>query len=165
MIVKLSGDKTVRVQFVHSAHDLNTSHAAANPGGLRQFVDNLARSLRRRVTLAEIALMDVVPGATKRSEPVTTFLPLAQGFAVCHHTDNFVKEEGRGRALLRALKVSGLSASDQELIAYEAGFGSVVDMKSKYTKNGLDHNRVLAMPSSKYSGECSAPPCTCRPRW
>src|SRR3954467_12640612 len=92
-----------RVQFVHSAHNLKESRGDINPGGLRQIVDNIAGSLHRRVSLAEIARIEEVPLMDEMS-PVTSYVPVAQGLAVCHWTDNFIKSDGRAYSLYRALK-------------------------------------------------------------
>lgn len=111
---------TYRIQFVHSAHDLKY-RLQGTPGGLRQFVDNLALSLRRRVTFCEISRAE--EALLTKDAPVTTvWTPIAQGFALCHFHDQFVKREGRGYALKRALRVSGLSVEGQAELAYECGF-------------------------------------------
>ena len=101
-----------RAQFVHSAHDLKHP-LPTHPGSLRQVVDDLARSLRRRVTLCEIS--EDVPetvelsGGVEPEQGVTiTGRPIAYGFAVCHYWDQFVKAEGRRRSFARALRFSGL---------------------------------------------------------
>ena len=110
MKITASNGTQYRVQFVHSAHD--PKHPVEGvPGGLRQMVDHLAASLRRRVTLCEIS---VIAGSTQVS-PETgedyvaiQFSPVAYGFSVCHYFDQFVKAEGRLLSFERALKVSGL---------------------------------------------------------
>lgn len=117
------GTEEFRVQFVHSAHDQRTSrNAVASPGGLRQFVDNLAASLRRRVTLAEIARVERIPvGGDGDVRP--SFVPLSQGFAVCHFIDQFNKAHGRERAFLRALSALNAPASVKDTLS-EAVTGS-----------------------------------------
>lgn len=100
-----------RVQFVHSAHD--PKHPVQGvPGGLRQIVDHLAKSLRRRVTLCEVSVLNPEADTDPETqEPRTTFVatPVGYGFSICHYFDQFVKAEGRRRAFVRALKASGLS--------------------------------------------------------
>jgi len=91
-----------RVQFVHSAHDIN-HRLGGEPGGLRQFVDNLALSLHRRVTLCEISLVEEAPALTTDTEPQKVITALGQGFALCHHKDQFIKRVGRAYALKRGL--------------------------------------------------------------
>lgn len=103
MQVTLKNGRRLKVQFVHSSHDFVTHEAIA--GGLRQFVDNLARSLSRRVTLCDIA--DVTDGPVVDTKQYTS---LAQGFAVCYYKDNYVKLAGRSLALARA--VSNLYAAN-----------------------------------------------------
>lgn len=113
--------KTYRVQFVHSAHDLK-QRLQGQPGGLRQFTDNLALSLRRRVTLCEISEVTVDPAlVTEQGRPVRVATPLAQGFSLCHYHDQFVKATGRDYALIRALKVSGLDEATKNELFVEFG--------------------------------------------
>lgn len=117
-----SNGKTYRVQFVHSAHDLKHRHQG-DPGGLRQITDNLALSLRRRVTLCEVSEVTVDPQYLDHNlRPLKVATPLAQGFALCHFHDQFVKETGRLYALERALKFSGLDEQTCEEIAHFCGF-------------------------------------------
>jgi len=120
MFVSVSDGRKFKVQFVHSSHD--GKRAVASPGGLRQFVDNLAASLNRRVSFCEISEIDtkVVNG-----EPVTGFVALSQGFALCHHKDQFNKRTGRAYCLDRALLNSGLSYLAQDEI-WDALFGNQV---------------------------------------
>jgi hypothetical protein len=135
------GIRKFRVQFVHSARDLKTSRASDNPGGLRQLVDNLAKSLHRRVTFAEVA--DIVETTTAaKNKHVDKFVesvltPVAQGFAVCHHLDNFVKRVGRARALYRALRIgqqdATINASEADAISAAAGFGTFAELKLEAT--------------------------------
>ena len=123
MRITASDGTQYRVQFVHSAHD--PKHPIVGiPGGLRQMIDHLAASLRRRVTLCEISL---VTGATQVS-PETgedyvaiQHTPVAYGFSVCHYFDQFVKAEGRLLSFERALKVSGLD--EQTKADFEAALG------------------------------------------
>ena len=126
MIVTTSNGKVYRIQFVHSPHDLKHLHPGT-PGGLRQFVDNLALSLRRRVTLCEIAvwtgeeklneqsLAELAEEGVERWSRV--FEPISQGFAICHYIDQFNKAQGRARALDRALHVCGLDKAIQNELA------------------------------------------------
>jgi hypothetical protein len=136
MRVVTSDNFAYRVQFVHSAHD--PKHLVVGvPGGLRQLVDNLAASFRRRVTMCEIAFETVKDVAdefegTYRARPegvdpaqVRQFTPIAQGFAKCHRIDQFVKYIGRGRSLKRALRVSGLDAQTQQELAEACDFDLV----------------------------------------
>ena len=139
------GDTSYRVQFVHSAHDLKNSRGYDNPGGVRQFVDNLASSLRRRVSFAEVSRIEEVR-ASKRSAPETSYVPLAQGFAVCHHTDQFEKEYGRNQALVRALKLSRLPRDVQDGISIEVTGLSLEELKKLYNKTGLVADVVCACP-------------------
>ena len=116
MFVTLASGRELSIQFVHSSHDFKTQDSA-RPGGLRQITDNLARSLRRRVSLCEIA--DVtVEDATEQTgvagSTTTSFVPIAQGFGVCHWIDQFDKLSGRAYSLDRALEVSGLTHEEQE---------------------------------------------------
>lgn len=97
MTITLKSGRVLKVQFVHSSPDLNAPKLAT-PGGLRQFVDNLSRSLNRRVTLCDIS--DVLPGDATTT---TTYEAIGQGFAVCYYKDTFQKVLGRGIALLRAI--------------------------------------------------------------
>jgi hypothetical protein len=101
---------TYAVTFVHSAHDIKHTLPGA-PGGLRQIVDGLAKSLRRRVTLCEIARLDqteTLDPLTTDFIPTFTTVPLSYGFSVCHYFDQFVKAQGRARAFERALRASKL---------------------------------------------------------
>ena len=119
--------KTYRVQFVHSAHDLK-HRVSGQPGGLRQLTDNLALSLRRRVTLCEISEVTLDPVLVdSQGRPVRVATPLAQGFALCHYHDQFVKATGRAYSLDRALKVSGLDEDTKAEIAAEFGELIVVE--------------------------------------
>ena len=114
MFVKLSDGRDVRVQFVHSSHDLeNIDHNV--PGTLRQLVDYLSHSLRRRVSYAEIARVDLVT-VDADGAPVRDFLPEAQGFALCHWKDQFNRRTGREIALFRALLVWNASDEDKNLV-------------------------------------------------
>jgi hypothetical protein len=111
MKITTADGTTYRVQFVHSAHD--PKHPIQGvPGGLRQIVDHLARSLRRRVTLCEIAVLNPelsTDPETQEQRTTFTVTPVGYGFSICHYFDQFVKAEGRRRAFVRALKSSGLS--------------------------------------------------------
>lgn len=112
-----------RIQFVHSAHDAKNP-VEGLPGSLRQIVDNLATSLRRRVTLCEIGQ----EGAGLAYDPTTgthvpgvVVMPLAYGFSVCHYFDQFVKAEGRSRSFHRALKNSKLDKGTREELLLALG--------------------------------------------
>lgn len=135
-----------RVSFVHSAHDLKTSRANENPGGFRQVADHLALSLRRRVSIACIERIETVPGATKRSDPVTVYVPVGLGFAVCHHTDQFVKSFGRGLSLLKALRNSGLPKDVQNDIAGAQGYNGVPGLVEDFERA---HERAVANAEGK----------------
>lgn len=116
-----SNGKTYRVQFVHSAHNLK-QRVQGQPGGLRQLTDNLALSLRRRVTVCELSEVTTDPTLqTEQGLPVRLATPLAQGFALCHYHDQFVKATGRGYALARALDQSGLDEALADEIAEAFG--------------------------------------------
>lgn len=96
MNIDVSANRTLRVVFCHSSHDKSFS-PHANPGGLRDQVDCLAYSTRRRVTLCEISEVTCdVMGAP-------TVTPLVTGIALCHYTDQFVKLRGRAISLKRAM--------------------------------------------------------------
>ena len=112
---------TYRIQFVHSPHNMKSLHIGM-PGGLRQFVDNLALSLRRRVTLCEIALASN-PHVDEQGRLVHDYMPIAQGFAICHYYDQFVKAIGRQKAFLRAVKHSSLSKQAREELTTAMGYG------------------------------------------
>lgn len=134
------GDRKFRVQVTHSAHDLKKSFSFKNPGGYSQFVDNVAGSLGRRVSLTEIALVESVR-PTKRSEAVTVFVPLGYGLTLCHHTDHFVKDEGRGRSLFRAIRNARfedgerLSGVERDAIAKAEGYGSYRELKDRFARH------------------------------
>lgn len=106
------GEQRYRVQFVHSSHNPKEAAKTAHPGGLRQYIDNLARSLQRRVSFAEVSLLvsEPNPESTRRNPlpDLEIAQPVSQGFAVCHNADTFVKNEGRDIALQRAIDLSGL---------------------------------------------------------
>jgi hypothetical protein len=114
--------RVFRVQFVHSAHDQH-QRIAGTPGSHRQLVDNIAASLHRRVTLCEVSEVQLDP-VTKHEDgtPVKQVTPLAQGLALCHHNDQFVKRVGRAYALVRALALSGLEDEVCVEIAEFCGF-------------------------------------------
>lgn len=107
-----------RVQFVHSAHDPKHPIAGA-PGGLRQIVDDLAVSLRRRVTLCEVSVE--VPETVQAEDGSVgvqlTVVPLGYGYSVCHYFDQFVKAEGRKRSFERAAKAARLDAGTKNDLA------------------------------------------------
>lgn len=142
------GEEKFRVQFVHSARELKTSRAAEHPGGLRQLVDNLAKSLRRRVSFAEVALVETIK-VTKK-ETAESFVPLGQGYAVCHHTDNFVKKDGRGRALYRALKSFPFPGEVKDVISIAAGFGDFTALKCQYGNAHAPIVRTLPLSTKDY---------------
>ena len=123
MKITASDGTQYRVQFVHSAHD--PKHPVLGvPGGLRQMVDHLAASLRRRITLCEISVISgttQVSAETGEDYVAIQFSPVAYGYSVCHYFDQFVKAVGRGSAFERALRVSGLD--DQTKLDLIAGLG------------------------------------------
>jgi hypothetical protein len=125
MRVTTSDGTTYQVAFVHSAHDIKHP-LPGRPGGLRQIVDGLAKSLRRRVTLCEISVADAAPEVTTSDvtpeDVKLTFTPLSYGFSVCHYFDQFVKAEGRARAFDRALRSSGLDATTKDELAVTLGY-------------------------------------------
>ncbi len=102
MKVSASSGREYKVQFVHSSHDFTESEKPVTPGGLRQFVDNLALSLRRRVSFADISLVEHGNNYAEDTKDVV-YTSLGQGFALCHHTDQFHKKTGRAYAFDRAL--------------------------------------------------------------
>jgi hypothetical protein len=121
MTVTTTNGKTYRIQFVHSPHDVKHLRQGT-PGGLRQIVDNLALSLRRRVTLCELAIWTGEEHVTGTDDNGAVrwsrvFEVIAQGFAICHYFDQFNKSVGREQSLSRALKVSGLDRLTQEELA------------------------------------------------
>lgn len=129
------GTREFRVQYVYSARDIKTSRALEVPGTLRQFVDNLAASIRRRVALAEISRVERIEGLDPISNlPIVSYVPVAQGFAICHWQDNFSKVEARGRALYRALKLAktDLTAEEKDGIAGAAEFGDYETLKANF---------------------------------
>lgn len=105
MKIALDNGDMYKVQFVHSSHEY-VSRKPASPGGLRQFVDNLALSLRRRVSLCDIS--KVTADAVIDGKPTYAYTSLSQGFAVCHWKDQFSKLIGRAAAFDRALSNSEL---------------------------------------------------------
>lgn len=106
MITTVKNGKTYKIQFVHSSHD-GLTQQNATPGGLRQFIDNLAASLNRRVSFAELCeVTDSEP--VENGEISRIFTPISQGFTVCNREDQFKKSEGRRWALDRVLMLSGL---------------------------------------------------------
>jgi hypothetical protein len=118
MKVTTSSGRTYKVQFVHSSAPEHADRPAT-PGGLRQFVDNLAASLLRRVTFADISLVEPVPNEKEAdSGPSFKYTSLGQGFAVCHHTDQFQKKTGRAYALDRALLNVRLDLCDSSDLSY-----------------------------------------------
>lgn len=115
-----------RAQFVHSAHDLKHP-LPSHPGSLRQVVDDLARSLRRRVTLCEISedvpvQVELSGGAEPEQGVQVTGRPLGYGFAVCHFWDQFVKAEGRRRSFFRALRASRLPREVKDGLTASLGY-------------------------------------------
>jgi hypothetical protein len=128
------GDRTYRVLFIHSGHDLKQDRGTQNPGGYRHFIDDVAKSLNRRVTLAEISLMQAVEGSDYLDQPIIDFVPVAYGIAVCHYTDTFVREDGRGLALLRALRNAKrvFNTETRDAIIESTGFGSFITLKQRY---------------------------------
>lgn len=113
MKVELKDGTLIRIQYVHSAHDPKNPVIGV-PGGLRQVVDDLAASLRRRVTLCEISYADFALDTPPEGvEAKLAYVPLGYGFSVCHYFDQFVKSEGRARSLDRAVRASGLSKDVQ----------------------------------------------------
>lgn len=150
MITQVSDGTRYRIQFVHSGHDLTVARDA-NPGGLRQTIDNLAKSIRRRVSFAEIARVEMIQ-ETKRGPQVQSFVPLSQGFSICYHGDAFVKSTGRGRAFYRALKQSGLDKSVQSELAVALGFpGGLAEVKMLFSDpHGAILNAVQDVRSVPY---------------
>lgn len=116
MTFTTSDGRNFRIQFVHSAHDLRYRNEGT-PGGLRQLVDNLAASLRRRVTLCEISLVTLTGAVDGDGRALTQATPLAQGFALCHYHDQFVKRLGRGYSLARALSLGDFDVQTAAEIA------------------------------------------------
>ena len=119
---RATNGRVFRVQFVHSAHDIK-HRLSGEPGGLRQLTDNLALSLRRRVTLCELS--EVVTDTNlvgSDGAPVVHVVPLGQGFALCHYHDQFVKATGRAYALGRAAKAAGLDEDTATEIFEFCGF-------------------------------------------
>lgn len=110
MRITVSDGTQYRVQFVHSAHDPKHP-VVGTPGGLRQIVDHLALSLRRRITLCEISVISgttAISPETGEEYVAIQHTPVAYGYSICHYFDQFVKAVGRASAFQRALKVSGL---------------------------------------------------------
>ena len=124
MRVATSSGPVYRVQFVHSAHD--PKHPVeGQPGGLRQIVDNLATSMRRRVSLCEIGVETaglVYDEAKGTLVPGVVTMPLSYGFSVCHYFDQFVKAEGRARSFERALHTVKLDKTTKEELSLALGF-------------------------------------------
>ena len=119
MKVSVSDGRAFKLQFVHSSHEF-TSVKPVTPGGLRQFVDNLALSLRRRVSFADISLVE--PDGVVDGKPTFKYTSIGQGFALCYYKDQFEKKTGRCYALDRALLVSGLDDQTQTEL-WEAVWG------------------------------------------
>jgi hypothetical protein len=107
-ITTSSGD--YKIQFVHSSHGFETIKPVT-PGGLRQFIDNLACSLRRRVSFCDISRVEPADGVNVES-PV--YVSIAQGFAICYHKDQFDKKTGRAFSLDRALLNTELTEAEQD---------------------------------------------------
>ena len=107
----------VRVSFVHAQYKKidRSAESLLSAGRLRQLTDWMALSLKRTVTLCELSVIVDVDG---KAVPV----PIAQGFALCHWTDQFVKKTGRVLALKRALRVSPFAKDQQRLIWENEGF-------------------------------------------
>jgi hypothetical protein len=107
----------VRVSFVHSQYRQIDRQRVAflETGRLRQLADWLALSLKRTVTLCELSVGVDIDGQRQ-------WAPIAQGFALCHWTDQFVKRTGRALALKRALHVSLLDKDQQRLVWESEGF-------------------------------------------
>jgi hypothetical protein len=130
------GEKTYRVQFVHSSHD-GSINRDATPGGLRQLVDNISISLRRRVTLCEIS--EVQFGALLTSDPASktpnVYVPVSQGIAVCYKGDQFKKVAGRAfaldRALTNAINAGHISMRD----VIDAGVWALFPKENEYLLN------------------------------
>ena len=130
MRVETTSGKVYKIQFVHSSHDFNTTAPMA-PGGLRQFVDNLARSVRRRVTFCDISSVEAFAGDGMGNPDNIIYTSLAQGFTLCYYKDQFEKKTGRVFALDRALLNSELSHDEEDEIWEACGF-SFYDRPSQH---------------------------------
>ena len=116
MFVQLESGREFKVQFVHSSRGIKKAKHDVPPGGLRQFIDNLARSFKRRVTFCELSEVVTEPKNGR------LHVPIAQGFTKCSYEDQFDRTEGRAYAFSRALDTSHLTTPEKRELAELVGY-------------------------------------------
>jgi hypothetical protein len=124
------GDRSFKVQFVHASAEPGT--LTGRPNSLRFVVEHLAASLARRVTLCEIAEVTYDPVVKDDfGRPAQVFTPISQGWAVCHHKDQFNKRTGRTISLHRALAAAWFSYEECNEFASQVLGLSVEELVAK----------------------------------
>lgn len=108
MKVQLEDGREFRVTFVHSSVKPAPAAAFVASGSVRQFVENIAYILRRRVTLCQISQILPTEFDPFLTGAATTDVPCGQGLSVCHWRDNFNKKIGRDESFKRALACAKL---------------------------------------------------------
>ena len=148
MLYTLKNGDRFEVVIVHSSHDVKNSED--EPGGYRQLVNSLARSLHRRVTFAEVIAHppDIaeapVLGLYKLIYPeIFESLPLGQGWALCNLGDTFTKKFGRELAVLRALRISRLSREERNELGLLAVGISYDELQKLYARPGVTNTTTM----------------------
>lgn len=128
--------RRLAIDFVHAnprERLFQPSQHEIRPGSYRHIVDDVARSLHRRISMCIIS--EVAGGSTDTSITPITFTPLAYGVAVCHWIDNFKKVAARSHGLERALENLILSNPEFDTMEFYDFINEQFPKEMKYLRD------------------------------